>query len=141
MNKNDIFSYLCYSIQQPNQQFETITLPDAFFNPVVLRQPPFYDQMMQTLYTQPMQSVDESFTKGLSRFLFKGDAPFGLDLAAININRGKDWALRSYNDYLSVIGFKKVTDFSLYGPEVSCDLRFFTHQHFNIMLFLRLDLI
>lgn len=56
--------------------------------------------------------------------MFKGDAPFGLDLAAININRAKDWALRPYNDYLSVIGFKKVTDFSLYGPEVSCNLRF-----------------
>ncbi|XP_063704603.1 chorion peroxidase [Culicoides brevitarsis] len=107
-----------FLIQQPNHQFETITLPDAFFNPVRLRQPPFYDQMMQTLYSQPMQSVDESFTKGLSRFLFKGDAPFGLDLASININRGRDWGLRSYNDYLSVIGFKKVDDFSLYGPDV-----------------------
>lgn len=72
-----------------------------------------------------MQAVDESFTKGLSRFLFKGDAPFGLDLAAININRGRDWALRSYNDYLTVIGFKKVEDFSLYGPEVRFLVIFF----------------
>lgn len=74
---------------------------------------------MQTLVTQPMQAADDSFTMGLSRFLFKGDAPFGLDLMSINMQRGRDWALRSYNDYLSVIGFKKVDSFDLYGPEVT----------------------
>lgn len=106
------------SIRHPNS-VENIFLPDAFFNPSRLRQPPFFDQMLTTLLNQPMQGVDESVTRGLSNFLFKGDAPFGLDLVSLNIQRGRDWALRPYNDYLSAIGFQKVRNFEHYGPVVS----------------------
>lgn len=98
---------------------ENIFIPDVFFNPSRLRQPPFFDQMLTTLLNQPMQGVDESVTRGLSNFLFKGDAPFGLDLISLNIQRGRDWALRPYNDYLSAIGFQKVRNFEHYGPIVS----------------------
>lgn len=75
--------------------------------------------MFTTLLNQPMQGVDESVTRGLSQFLFKGDAPFGLDLISLNIQRGRDWALRPYNDYLSAIGFQKVRGFDHYGAVVS----------------------
>ncbi|XP_064556463.1 chorion peroxidase [Drosophila montana] len=90
---------------------EVINIPDVMFNPSRMRKREFYDDMLQTLYTQPMQQVDSSITHGLSRFLFRGHSPFGLDLAAINIQRGRDQGLRSYNDYLEVMGAPKLKNF------------------------------
>jgi peroxidase len=51
----------------------------------------------------------------LSRFLFRGGNPFGLDLVSLNIQRGRDEALRPYNDYLAVSGHKIVEDFHELG--------------------------
>lgn len=111
------------------------------FNPSRMRKREFYDDMLRTLYTQPMQQVDSSITQGvsiypfhefvdslfpifsvpeqLSRFLFRGDNPFGLDLAAINIQRGRDQGLRSYNDYLELMGVPKLKSFQQFPSEVS----------------------
>lgn len=55
----------------------------------------------------------------LSRFLFRGSNPFGLDLAAINIHRGRDHGIRPYNDYVEVSGHRRITSFDEFGPEVS----------------------
>lgn len=59
------------------------------------------------------------FVFQLSRFLFRGSNPFGLDLPAINIQRGRDHGVRPYNDYLEVTGHRKVVSFDEFGPIVS----------------------
>ncbi|EDW83073.1 uncharacterized protein Dwil_GK22657 [Drosophila willistoni] len=97
---------------------EVINIPDVMFNPSRMRKREFYDDMLRTLYTQPMQQVDSSITHGLSRFLFRGDNPFGLDLAAINIQRGRDQGLRCYNDYLEVMGSAKLHSFDQFPSEI-----------------------
>lgn len=65
-----------------------------------------------------MQQVDSAVTHGLSRFLFRGDNPFGLDLAAINIHRGREHGIRTYNDYLEATGHARIQDFNEFGYEV-----------------------
>ncbi|XP_016951528.1 chorion peroxidase [Drosophila biarmipes] len=97
---------------------EVVNIPDVMFNPSRMRKREFYDDMLRTLYSQPMQQVDSSISQGLSRFLFRGDNPFGLDLAAINIQRGRDQGLRSYNDYLELRGAPKLQDFEQFPSEI-----------------------
>ncbi|KAH8248259.1 hypothetical protein KR038_009704 [Drosophila bunnanda] len=97
---------------------EVVNIPDVMFNPSRMRKREFYDDMLRTLYSQPMQQVDSSISQGLSRFLFRGDNPFGLDLAAINIQRGRDQGLRSYNDYLELMGTAKLHSFQQFPSEV-----------------------
>ncbi|XP_017874355.1 PREDICTED: chorion peroxidase [Drosophila arizonae] len=97
---------------------EIINIPDVMFNPSRMRKREFYDDMLQTLYTQPMQEVDSSITHGISRFLFRGHSPFGLDLAAINIQRGRDQGIRCYNDYLQVMGAPKLKSFDKFPRDV-----------------------
>lgn len=58
------------------------------------------------------------FVFQLSRFLFRGSNPFGLDLAAINIQRGRDHSIRPYNDYLEVTGHRKIVSFDEFGDAV-----------------------
>lgn len=54
----------------------------------------------------------------MSRFLFRGSAPFGLDIAAINIQRGRDHGIRPYNDYVEVTGHRRIATFDEFGPDV-----------------------
>lgn len=106
-----------FRMQQHGQLSEIIDIPDVMFHPNRLRHFHFYDEMVRTLLDQPMQEVDSSVTKGLSRNLFRGGNPFGLDLVAINVQRGRDHGIRPYNDYLEVSGAKRVTHFGAFGPE------------------------
>lgn len=55
----------------------------------------------------------------MSRYLFRGSNPFGLDLAAINIQRGRDHGIRPYNDYVEVSGHRRISSFEEFGPDVS----------------------
>lgn len=97
---------------------EVINIPKVMFNPNRLRFFHFFDEMLHTMLWQPMQEVDSSVSEGLSRFLFRGGNPFGLDLVAFNIQLGRDHGIRPYNDYLEVSGSPRVTRFSDFGPEI-----------------------
>lgn len=92
------------------------------FNPSKLRSRDYLDNLLRMLTEQPMQQVDNSITFGLSRFLFRAGNPFGLDLASLNIQRGRDHGIRSYNDYLNLIGSPKIQSFNEFGPEVASRL-------------------
>ncbi|XP_013137630.1 PREDICTED: chorion peroxidase [Papilio polytes] len=95
--------------------YETISIPEIMLQPSRLRLLPFLDRVLIGLLMQPMQSVDPFITEGLSRYMFRGVKPYGLDLAAINIQRGRDVGLRSYNHYRRLCGLKPFTDFKQYS--------------------------
>lgn len=50
--------------------------------------------------------------------MFRAGNPFGVDLASINIQRGRDHGLRAYNDYRELVGQPRITSFDEFGPEV-----------------------
>ncbi|CAG5033888.1 unnamed protein product [Parnassius apollo] len=96
--------------------YEMISLPEIMFQPSRLRLVPFLDRLLIGLSVQPMQSVDPFVTEGLTQYMFRGVNPFGLDLAAINIQRGRDYGVRSYNHYRRLCGLEPFTDFKQYSP-------------------------
>ncbi|XP_055713845.1 chorion peroxidase isoform X2 [Phlebotomus papatasi] len=98
---------------------ETIEIPDVMFEPSRLLQRSFYDDILVTMTSQPMQEVDSSVTNGLSQFMFRGTNPFGLDLVSINLQRARDHGLRTYNEYLELTGSRKIGNFEDLGPEIA----------------------
>ena len=86
----------------------TIPLADAFFQPhVVMGQG--IDGILEGLTIQEMQEADNQIVDAVRNFL--DDGP-GFDLAAINIQRGRDHGLPDFNTMRTSMGLDPLEDFS-----------------------------
>jgi len=112
-----------------------LALAFAFFNPAPLKQSG-PDGLLKYLATDNTQEVDPQLVEGLRNFLFGPPGAGGLDLASINIQRGRDHGLPDYNSVRAAYGLPRVTSMaqvtsdvglqskllSLYGSVDSMDL-------------------
>lgn len=75
-----------------------LELKDAFFRPDHISSENDIDPLLKGLASQQMQEIDNQIIDGLRNFLFGAPGNGGLDLASLNIQRGRDHGLASYND-------------------------------------------
>ncbi|CAH0582784.1 unnamed protein product [Chrysodeixis includens] len=99
--------------------YETISIPEVMFQPSRMRLRHFLDRLLIGLAAQPMQTVDPFVTEGLTRYMFHGGNPYGVDLAAINIQRGRDHGVRSYNHYRQLVGLPPYLEFQHFPPSAA----------------------
>jgi hypothetical protein len=80
--------------------------------------------MMRGLVSTPMENLDQFMSGEVTNHLFEEkNIPFsGLDLAALNIQRGRDHGLRPYNEYREACNLKKAANFEDLSPEISEDV-------------------
>ncbi|MEO0796905.1 MAG: peroxidase family protein [Verrucomicrobiota bacterium] len=93
-----------------------LSLADAFFNPdefAVAGMEP----ILRGLGAQVAQEIDPMLIDDVRNFLFGPPGAGGFDLASLNVQRGRDHGLPSYNDAREALGLGRVADFS----EVSSD--------------------
>ena len=105
-------SQLSNEIQRVNTDgttVESIALSDAFFDPQEIRDDGV-NSLLLGLPTQVAQEVDNLLVDGVRNFLF-GAGTGGFDLAAVNIQRGRDVGLPSYNDARRGLGLAAATSF------------------------------
>ncbi|XP_058466995.1 chorion peroxidase-like [Malaya genurostris] len=102
-------------IQHRHSRTENIPIHTVLDDPSRLIHPTSFDDYMHSLGSQAQQQVDASVTMGLAGMLFAGRAPFGSDLPALNMQRGRDHALRPYNDYRAWVGLPKLQSFHEFG--------------------------
>jgi hypothetical protein len=114
---------------------DELELAEAFFNPVPLKETG-PDPVLKYLATDNAREVDTEIVPGLRNFLFGPPGAGGLDLASLNIQRGRDHGLSDYNRTRAAYGLPRVTSFaeitsnaalqakllSLYGNVDSIDL-------------------
>ncbi|MCX5659996.1 MAG: peroxidase [Planctomycetota bacterium] len=96
---------------QGNDVHDEIALAQAFFNPDVLRQTGI-DPVLKYLASDEAQEIDNKVIDGLRNFLFGPPGAGGLDLAALNIQRGRDHGLADYNTTRAAYGLPKITSFA-----------------------------
>jgi len=88
-----------------------IELRDAFFNPSIVTLAGGLDPYLKGMAVQVQQDFDCKIVDDVRNFLFGGPGQGGLDLAAININRGRDRGLGSYNDIRRQLGLPPFSSF------------------------------
>ena len=91
-------------------------LRDAFFNPMALIDNGGVDPFFRGMGAQVQQQLDAKIVDDVRNFLFGPPGAGGLDLAAININRGRERGLPDFNTYRASLGmtpyrtFREISD-------------------------------
>jgi len=85
-------------------QPDEIRLRHHFNNPDIVFSTHFIDELALGLFTTPMESFDAGISEELTNHLFEevGKPNSGMDLASLNIKRGRDHGLADYTRYLKI---------------------------------------
>ena len=86
---------------------------DSFFDPDVIESAETIDLVLKGVATKPMQQIDPFVVDALRNFLFAEGGAGGMDLIAINLQRGRDHGLPSYNDVREAFGLTRRERFDL----------------------------
>lgn len=89
-----------------------LDLASAFFNPSLIVNEGGIDPLLRGLARQPAQEVDAKVVDDVRNFLFGPPGAGGFDLASLNIQRGRDHGLGSYNQVREDYGLRPVRRFS-----------------------------
>lgn len=93
-----------------NEVRDSVPFSQAFFYPPLLQQTGI-DPLLKYLSSDPSQEIDTKVVDSLRNFLFGPPGAGGLDLASLNIERGRDNGLADYNSIRAAFGLAKVTSF------------------------------
>ncbi|KAF2367927.1 hypothetical protein FHG87_001306 [Trinorchestia longiramus] len=98
-----------------------VKLSNHFFNPDLLYQPGMLDEIMRGLTTVPIETFDQFLTSEVTNHLFeeKEKKFSGLDLASLNIQRGRDHGLQTYNEYRVLCNLTRARTFDDLSREVA----------------------
>ncbi|KAK3881472.1 hypothetical protein Pcinc_014084 [Petrolisthes cinctipes] len=86
-------------------------LNSVLFAPFPLYENGREEKLVRGETSQPAMKVDSKFTSQVTGKLFRGSQSFGLDLVALNIQRGRDHGLASYITVREACGFSRVATF------------------------------
>jgi peroxidase len=112
---SNIFSVACYRLHSliPTKIFDDLNLKDMFFKPHLLCNEYTLDITFKHYMEYKCEEMDCRITGDLRNFLFGEPGQGGHDLAAINIQRGRDHGLPDYNSVRQQCGLSKKTDFQI----------------------------
>lgn len=90
-----------------------LNLMDGFFaGHLLLLEEDDIDPFLRGFATQLHQEIDEQVVSDIRNFLFGQPGAGGLDLASLNIQRGRDHGVPSYNDMREAMALTRYTGFS-----------------------------
>ncbi|EAQ77475.1 peroxidase family protein [Blastopirellula marina] len=96
---------------------DEVSLAQAFFNPSLVQEQGI-DSLLKYAASSQSQELDIQIVDSLRNFLFGDPGEGGLDLATLNIQRGRDHGLADYNSVREAYGLPRVTSFA----EITSDI-------------------
>lgn len=100
-----------------NPVHDEVELRDTFFNPALLTETGI-DSIFKYLASDVAQELDVHIVDEVRNFLFGPPGSGGLDLSALNIQRGRDHGLADYNTVRAAYGLRPVTSFAQITSDV-----------------------
>ncbi|NNF33633.1 MAG: T9SS type A sorting domain-containing protein [Saprospiraceae bacterium] len=94
-----------------------IRLKDAFFNPPMIGEGGGIEPLLNGMASQVEQDFDTKMIHDLRNFLFGPPGAGGLDLASLNINRGRERGLPDYNSARMAFGLEHKDSFEEITPD------------------------
>jgi hypothetical protein len=88
-----------------------VSLADAFFNPALFKQAGI-DGILKFAASTQAEQFDNQLVGSLRNFLFGQPGQGGMDLASLNIQRGRDHGLADYNTVRAAYGLPRVHSFA-----------------------------
>ncbi len=105
-------------VDDTGENVGSLSLSEAFFDPTILGEnPENVDLILKGLATQEAQENDAHLVDEIRNFLFGPPGAGGLDLAALDIQRGRDHGLPDFNSLREFYGLERVEAFD----EISSD--------------------
>jgi len=89
-----------------------LPLAKAFFTPSLLINEGGIDPIIRGLASQQAQQIDSELVDDVRNFLFGAPGAGGFDLASLNLQRGRDHGLASYNKTRIAYGLRPARQFS-----------------------------
>ncbi|XP_072164424.1 salivary peroxidase/catechol oxidase-like [Diadema setosum] len=114
MGHSQISTNLTRADVRYREVFDPVVLRLAFFNGSTLFDVDNggIDSLVRGMMVQPLDKIDRFFSDDVTRFLFADPtASFGLDLVAINTQRGRDHGIPGYTKWRQFCGLPNVTSF------------------------------
>jgi len=101
-----------------------ISLHHHFNNPDIFLTADMVDDLTRGLIMTPMEAMDNKVTVSIVNHLFEqpGKPKSGMDLIALNIQRGRDHGIPGYNKYREMCKLKRANTFLDFKDEISFDL-------------------
>ncbi|WP_264212605.1 peroxidase family protein [Leisingera thetidis] len=99
-------------VAENGTRYDPLALRDAFFQPDLLGDSGMIEKIMRGAATQSSEAIDTLVVEDVRSFLFGPPGAGGLDLAALNIQRGRDLGIASYNDLREALGLDRARKFS-----------------------------
>jgi len=96
---------------------DPLPLRDAFFNPQPLSDVGI-DPIVKYLASSRGQEIDTAVVDDVRNFLFGAPGQGGFDLAALNIQRGRDHGIADYNTVRVAYGLPRLTSFAQITADV-----------------------
>lgn len=99
-------------VTESGKELDPLALRDAFFQPHLVSQKNMIENVLRGAATQTSEAIDTKVVEDVRSFLFGPPGAGGLDLAALNIQRGRDMGVASYNDLREALGLSRAEKFS-----------------------------
>ncbi|XP_026330359.1 peroxidase-like [Hyposmocoma kahamanoa] len=97
-------------------------MSDHYFNPSLLEvTPTSFDDLVRGIVAQSSAESDPFCTGEITNLLFKSCNKWGMDLIAMDIQRGRDHGLAGYNEYREICGLTRAKTFQDFAGEMSQD--------------------
>ncbi|CAB4061601.1 PXDN [Lepeophtheirus salmonis] len=106
---------------QYSEKGRPLKLADMFFNPDKLHEPGMMDDLIRGVSSTSMETLDQFITDEVTNHLFEDkNTPYsGLDLASLNIQRGRDHGIPGYNLYRSICNLTRAQSFKDLQREIA----------------------